>query len=843
MKKDMQDLKMELDTQSAELDQLKLPICKCDRDTQTRSSTNSDNCYASTTMTDRNECASILAVEELTPESVKVEDTQTVRQSKTQDFQVEGQQEVHQGEERNSLIQEADTAHATPSTSARGNLQETMVCSLKDETARGTRDHMNEQRTEEQSLDNFKDNIPIEDLPVEVAIVAEQIQKCKGEGDTLQDVSAGEEISQNQLRSIVVTGPSNMPGHSSDELSLNHQKDTQPKRVGTGQSADAFDTLTTTLTTLNTISLKTYSGSLEVPAKANYITTSQARLGNQQLPAELGNNPGRIIPLDKEETSPPVQESKTSPETYTDNEPDACVGKAEEARSHSVVLDVFGNQNQVDAYDEDIVIPRTYVEENSSRCRGEEKGELQEREPVECDSVAHAHEANVFHEVGKDRLPGGAGTRQGEIGLSLESGQVSLKSDNIEASKTLPVFILSTETIPGNSKFIPTSKLMGISVTSEEPSTPKDISKRGTLAKSALSETDGTETLPQEENGPQDINSSQSCYDSTDRKERPLSATNLCEPGNYNILRKKGESSPLTTKPTFFQTPKRKHAPSLHQVSSPPFVPKPPTFVPDISAFSYMSNSEPLSSLRNIDDRQKHPLAKTKSTWSSPSVKKSSEFGSAKSYSSWKTLDQLRMQPHQHQSNQTTRMPVRFSHLPPSAQQLHQSLCHTTSSPTLTSSPTIHHPTSNLTAQQSTDPPRPLGLSEDSILETSTTRAKEIHSVMPRLTHGRSIIDSSSGRDDHSHFQEKISSTTKQVTESNPTSPKYPPVPVNLATRRLPPRSDQDREGAAGDAGGDASLFSDDECEEDMKDGVASQIDRIQNFLKKDRLRKRAKLE
>ena len=48
--------------------------------------------------------------------------------------------------------------------------------------------------------------------------------------------------------------------------------------------------------------------------------------------------------------------------------------------------------------------------------------------------------------------------------------------------------------------------------------------------------------------------------------------------------------------------------------------------------------------------------------------------------------------------------------------------------------------------------------------------------------------------------------------------------------------------GGAGDAGGEVSLFSDDEGDEDMKDGVASQIDRIQAFLKKDRL-KRAKLE
>lgn len=754
---------MELHTQSAELDQLKLPICKCDRDTQTPSSTNNEDCYASTTMTDRNECASILAVEELTPESVKVDDTQKMGQSKTQDFQVEGEQKVHQGEERNSLIQEADTAHATPSTSARGNLQETMVYSLKDEKAQGTRDHMDEQRTAmEQSLDNFKGNIPIEDLPVEVAMVAEQIQKCKGKGDTLQGVSAGEEISQNQLRSITVAGPVDMPGHSSDELCLDPQKDTQPKGVGSGQSADAFDTLTTTVTALNTISLKTFSGSLEVPSKANHTKTSKVRLGNQQLPAELGNNPEGIIPLAKEETSPPVQENKTSPETYTDNEPDAC--EAEEARCHSVILDVLGNQDQVDTYDEDIVIPSTYVEENSSRCRGEENRELHDRKPIECDSVTH--EANVIHEVVEDRLPGAAGTRQEEIVLSLSvSGQVSLKSDYIGATETLPVVLLSTETKPGNSKFTPTSKLMGISVSSEEPSTPKDIgdtSKRGTFEKSALSETDGTDTLPQGENGTQDIRSSQSCCDSTDRKERPLSATNLCGPGNYNILRKKGESSPGTTEPTFLQTPKRKHTPSLHQVSSPPFVPKPPTFVPDITAFSYMSNSEPLSSLSNIDDRQKHPLAQTKFTRSSPAVKKSSEFGSAKSYSSWKTLDQLRMQPQQQQSNQTTRKPVRFSHLPPSAQQLHQSLCHTTSSPTLTSSPTIHQ-TSNSIAQQSTDPPRPLGLSKDSILETSTTRAKEIHKVMPRLMHGRSIIGRSSERDDHSHFQEKRSSTAKLV--------------------------------------------------------------------------------
>ena len=40
--------------------------------------------------------------------------------------------------------------------------------------------------------------------------------------------------------------------------------------------------------------------------------------------------------------------------------------------------------------------------------------------------------------------------------------------------------------------------------------------------------------------------------------------------------------------------------------------------------------------------------------------------------------------------------------------------------------------------------------------------------------------------------------------------------------------------GGAGD--GEVSLFSDDEEDGDMKEGVASQIERIQTFLRKDRL-------
>ncbi|XP_063968078.1 putative leucine-rich repeat-containing protein DDB_G0290503 [Lytechinus pictus] len=776
--KEMEDLKMKLESSSAELDKMKLPIHKSDIESQTNSNTNLDNFDASSIMTGATDpkTAETFQESEITVES------QTIEQKIKEDAQVIGEQKMQQEEVRNN--QKEDITASVP---------EPTNDSLNGDNTQCTNDNADVRETNNHSSDNFKDDRRIGD----VSVMLMENPTGKYDRSSVHGMSAEEGINQHQFQRKVTPGTLDKTGYLTEELHSNAE-DSQLKTIEPGQDGNEIKIMRKTIS--NTVSLDASRETLKGPAKISYIEDSQARTDDKLLEAETGNDAENILPVDNEQVSP-VQEDKTSRMIDIDTVHKTREGTANQAQLLTDTSAVLGNLDEVEVCNEDILIPSTYEEEKLACCRGQENQEMHQADLSGCEKDAV--------DSSESMLSVDVQTERGKINSPLcETGQKSLVSYQKGAK---PI-----EQIANKS----TSSLTSVLTEADEVPETKEAehtNKIVAVENYSLSET----TVLQ---GAQRTSSSYSGNNSRDVHEKPEPATSLCGSGNYSSLWKKGKFSPVTTDPTCLQTSKQKMATSLHQLSSPPFVIKSSLSPSDMASCPLNSDSEAVSTPSNTDDRQSYSLAKTRLTWSSPAIMRTNMIGRATSYSSRKDLDPLRMQPTKNINIATETPHVPYSHCHSSAQQLHQSLCHIVCATSLTSTVT--------SIDQKCTVPKSFGISQECTQEASNNRSLEIQEAVPRP--GRPIFDKQSNGED----QEKTLS--KQDPKPTTKVSKYPTLSFSFPNR--PPIVIDQVHGGAGDAGGDVSLFSDEEGEEDMADDVASQINRIQNFLKKDRL-KRAKLE
>ncbi|XP_041480449.1 putative leucine-rich repeat-containing protein DDB_G0290503 [Lytechinus variegatus] len=774
---EMEDLKMKLESSSAELDKMKLPIHKSDMESQTNSNTNLDNFDTSSITTGAKDPKNA----ETFQESEVTVEPHTMEQKIKEDAQLI-EQKMQQEEVRNN--QKEDITFSVPEPTNDSLIGDNKQC---------RNDNSDVQETNNHSSDNFKDDRRIGD----VSVMLMENPTGKDDRSSFHGMSA-EGINQHQFQRKLTPGTLDRTGYLTEDLHSNAE-DSQLKTIEPGQDGNEIKIMRKTIS--NTVSLDASRETLKGPAKVSYIEDSQAHTDDKLLEAETGNDAEAetgndaedILPVDNEQVSE-MQEDKTSHMIDIDTAYKTREGTANQTQLLTDTSAVLGNLDKVEVCNEDILIPSTYEEENLACCRGQENQEMHQADLSGCENDAV--------DSSESMLPVDVQTERGKINSPLCESLVSYHKG------AKPV-----EQIANKSKSSLTSVLTEADVVPETKEA-EHTNKIVAVENYSLTETTVLK-------GAQCTSSSYSGHNSRHEKAEP--ATSLCGSGNYSSLWKKGKFS-LTTEPTCLQTSKQKMATSLHQLSSPPFLIKSSLSPSDMASCPLNSDSEAVSTPSNTDDR--YSLAKTRLTWSSPAIMRTNMIGRATPYSSRKDLDPLRMQPTENINIATETPHVSYSHS--SAQQLHQSLRHIVCAPSFTSTSE-----STVTSiDQKCTVPKSFEISQECTQEASKNSSIEIQETVPRP--GRPIFDKQSNGED----QEKT--LPKQDPKPTTKVSKYPTLPFSFPNRP-PPVIDQVH-GGAGDAGGDASLFSDEEGETDMADDVASQINRIQNFLKKDRL-KRAKLE